>query len=200
LIWRLGKINNVKRWTSVALNLLAAASLLFFLVAPLLEGQSPMHVFKTRVWVHQFPDLSVEVPDGSGFRAIIFFPGFLTFVTSVAFPAWWIRRRWSRLGHRDAILLSLLMMWVPLVSLIDNSDEALDRLAFALIILAILGGGACLIWGSGRAIAYLMNYPERKRIALMERGQCAHCGYNLFGNVSGVCPECGRPTPGWQIR
>jgi len=23
------------------------------------------------------------------------------------------------------------------------------------------------------------------------RGLCIHCGYNLTGNVSGVCPECG---------
>jgi hypothetical protein len=25
-------------------------------------------------------------------------------------------------------------------------------------------------------------------------GTCRRCGYNLTGNVSGVCPECGRPT------
>lgn len=25
-------------------------------------------------------------------------------------------------------------------------------------------------------------------------GFCARCGYNLTGNVSGVCPECGEPT------
>jgi hypothetical protein len=25
------------------------------------------------------------------------------------------------------------------------------------------------------------------------RGHCAACGYNLTGNVSGVCPECGAP-------
>jgi hypothetical protein len=24
-------------------------------------------------------------------------------------------------------------------------------------------------------------------------GNCAHCGYNLTGNTSGVCPECGTP-------
>lgn len=24
-------------------------------------------------------------------------------------------------------------------------------------------------------------------------GMCAKCGYNLFGNTSGICPECGRP-------
>lgn len=27
-------------------------------------------------------------------------------------------------------------------------------------------------------------------------GHCTQCGYNLFGNVSGCCPECGTPiTP-----
>ena len=25
-------------------------------------------------------------------------------------------------------------------------------------------------------------------------GHCASCGYNLTGNVSGVCPECGGPA------
>lgn len=25
--------------------------------------------------------------------------------------------------------------------------------------------------------------------------RCAICGYNLTGNVSGVCPECGTPVP-----
>ena len=26
-------------------------------------------------------------------------------------------------------------------------------------------------------------------------GQCLHCGYNLTGNKSGVCPECATPVP-----
>jgi hypothetical protein len=25
-------------------------------------------------------------------------------------------------------------------------------------------------------------------------GQCPQCGYDLTGNVSGVCPECGEAT------
>ena len=30
---------------------------------------------------------------------------------------------------------------------------------------------------------------------LVRRGTlCASCGYNLTGNTSGVCPECGTPT------
>ncbi len=27
-------------------------------------------------------------------------------------------------------------------------------------------------------------------------GHCSNCGYNLTGNVSGVCPECGAPVQG----
>jgi hypothetical protein len=30
-----------------------------------------------------------------------------------------------------------------------------------------------------------------RRIRRRPRGQCPSCGYNLFGNLSGVCPECG---------
>ena len=26
------------------------------------------------------------------------------------------------------------------------------------------------------------------------KGHCQNCGYNLTGNVSGRCPECGEPT------
>jgi hypothetical protein len=31
-------------------------------------------------------------------------------------------------------------------------------------------------------------------------GHCRHCGYDLTGNQSGVCPECGNPTPARQLR
>ncbi len=27
------------------------------------------------------------------------------------------------------------------------------------------------------------------------KGPCLHCGYNLTGNESGVCPECATPVP-----
>lgn len=32
-----------------------------------------------------------------------------------------------------------------------------------------------------------------KRHLFVERTDCETCGYNLFGNTSGVCPECGTP-------
>jgi len=37
----------------------------------------------------------------------------------------------------------------------------------------------------------LRRRRNKKRQAL--RGHCRGCGYDLTGNVSGVCPECGRP-------
>jgi hypothetical protein len=39
--------------------------------------------------------------------------------------------------------------------------------------------------------AYLF-WRDRRRIP---PGHCRECGYNLTGNVSGICPECGTPVP-----
>ena len=37
-------------------------------------------------------------------------------------------------------------------------------------------------------------YRARKRYP-SKQFACEHCGYNLFTNVSGICPECGTPIP-----
>ncbi|UCC31604.1 MAG: hypothetical protein JSU86_04855 [Phycisphaerales bacterium] len=33
-----------------------------------------------------------------------------------------------------------------------------------------------------------------RRYRRRRKGLCIRCGYNLTGNMSGVCPECGEPT------
>jgi hypothetical protein len=33
-----------------------------------------------------------------------------------------------------------------------------------------------------------------RRAGARRTGFCSSCGYNLTGNTSGICPECGRPT------
>ena len=54
---------------------------------------------------------------------------------------------------------------------------------------------ACLMalsiaWPTARVWQYCQQRAlVRHRIAV---GQCPACGYDLTGNVSGVCPECGR--------
>jgi hypothetical protein len=40
------------------------------------------------------------------------------------------------------------------------------------------------------AIGLVAGVAVRRR-GVKKRGHCAACGYNLVGNVSGVCPECG---------
>lgn len=35
----------------------------------------------------------------------------------------------------------------------------------------------------------------RRRLTRRVPGHCAACDYDLTGNVSGVCPECGQPVP-----
>jgi hypothetical protein len=40
-----------------------------------------------------------------------------------------------------------------------------------------------------RAIGY---YEKQDRL---RRGLCVNCGYDLTGNLSGTCPECGTAVP-----
>jgi hypothetical protein len=51
------------------------------------------------------------------------------------------------------------------------------------------------LWGP---VALLLAYPALaflsgalRRHRRRKKGLCQNCGYNLTGNVSGVCPECG---------
>ena len=41
--------------------------------------------------------------------------------------------------------------------------------------------------------AYDGTYGKRKR--WIRASRCGRCGYNLTGNTSGRCPECGQPLP-----
>jgi len=41
-------------------------------------------------------------------------------------------------------------------------------------------------------ITVVFTYRRKKPLPL---GFCPTCGYNLTGNISGICPECGTPVP-----
>jgi hypothetical protein len=47
-----------------------------------------------------------------------------------------------------------------------------------------------LLFGLYPALAFTLRSVRLRR--RRRRNQCIHCGYNLTGNVSGICPECGR--------
>lgn len=42
--------------------------------------------------------------------------------------------------------------------------------------------------------ALFARWRQHRRRRLNDRSHCHVCRYNLIGNVSGVCPECGTPT------
>ncbi len=50
-----------------------------------------------------------------------------------------------------------------------------------------------LLLGIWPTVAFLRG-PCRRR-GRRTKGSCRKCGYNLTGNVSGVCPECGSAVP-----
>lgn len=65
-----------------------------------------------------------------------------------------------------------------------------------ILILSVTTGLNSFLWGYGLAWLWRDNAKRwRKEQAEHRRqhGLCLVCGYNLTGNVSGVCPECGAP-------
>ncbi len=52
-------------------------------------------------------------------------------------------------------------------------------------------------WGDGWANTVVIWRKHAFKTPFDPRGlRCTGCGYNLTGNVSGRCPECGMPVPG----
>jgi hypothetical protein len=51
-----------------------------------------------------------------------------------------------------------------------------------------------VLHGIEKVIAILSGADNQRKRG--EAGFCLTCGYNLTGNTSGVCPECGTPVAG----
>ena len=56
-----------------------------------------------------------------------------------------------------------------------------DTFLAGAIILLLIGAIASLV---------ALRIRERKR-SIIRRGMCRKCGYDLRGNTTGTCPECG---------
>jgi hypothetical protein len=48
-----------------------------------------------------------------------------------------------------------------------------------------------LLFACYPSIAFIEKWSPFRRRRRRKLGLCVRCGYNLTGNVSGVCPECG---------
>ncbi|UCC32457.1 MAG: hypothetical protein JSU86_09280 [Phycisphaerales bacterium] len=67
--------------------------------------------------------------------------------------------------------------------------SSVDYWSLSRVFLELPLWGLCLIFGSYPTVM-LFRGPIRRRWR-RRRGLCLNCGYNLTGNVSGICPECG---------
>lgn len=62
--------------------------------------------------------------------------------------------------------------------------EAMAETLFPILVLAF---GCLVAWLAGRLVF-------GRLIIVDSAAACRSCGYNLTGNVSGICPECGAPV------
>ena len=92
-----------------------------------------------------------------------------------------------------------LMLFDP--SLRMESEMIWQRRLAGLYIMS-LDGGLCRALGIPLWMPFTLfaAYPviafirgPLRRYRRRKRGRCIHCGYNLTGNVTGVCSECGEP-------
>lgn len=83
-------------------------------------------------------------------------------------------------GASDLRLLSPRFSWLGVEHAVDSSIKSESiRIPTWMIVLAFL---LLPLWREGRRFA-------KRRRSHMNR--CEKCGYNLTGNTSGTCPECG---------
>jgi hypothetical protein len=63
---------------------------------------------------------------------------------------------------------------------------------WAIALVAFLAGMSTI----PTAVCYWKGEPlRRRRSEEDDRDACLNCGYNLTGNISGMCPECGERIP-----
>jgi hypothetical protein len=95
---------------------------------------------------------------------------------------------WYEAGAVRRLLLSA-VIFVGVI-LLDAGITSLVRLGQPWLSLAATAA-ACVGLAAWSWILRPHEVRERRR----EHGVCVGCGYDLTGNVSGVCPECGEERP-----
>ena len=100
----------------------------------------------------------------------------------------------TRVAHpADGLVIWLTneaVFWLALLVVMAGS-LLLASLAVAIAIIA-LAAVLLRLWFPRRC-PYCGQWQRAKAMRRQKRGECVRCGYDLIGNVSGRCPECGQP-------
>lgn len=91
--------------------------------------------------------------------------------------------------------------WAPLIAAVSIAGLAYMQLrqgnagsaGFLLVAVSVMLGSVLVSW--------LRTPPPHEAIQnfAVDRGHCGKCEYDLTGNTSGVCPECGWTIPGGEL-
>lgn len=137
--------------------------------------QKRLHLVAGRIYIRHFELMDGSSPPG---KYSVEFGGF----------------RWSTSVSRpNPIQPSRQGGWDPLFGLSTEERRearALSRKQVWNLDLRVPFWAPCILFATSPAIAFIGGPLRRWR--RRRRGVCAKCGYDLTGNVSGVCPECGR--------
>jgi hypothetical protein len=134
------------------------------------------------------PPLALDTSPWDDFNAIRYI------LTHVAMAWWWIalcvmvvmwfgRRR--KIGREAVLAISILYWLNALLSSANDTimtDDAFDYRLYVGFVMVIVG-------------MVLLAMHEQPKTARVATAPCRSCGYNLTGNLSGICPECGTPLP-----
>ena len=85
-----------------------------------------------------------------------------------------------------------LFLVTPLVHLDGSGRSSVAPLAGVPNVVMAPAAGA--LYAAAFAASVRFVHRRRVRAQRIALGQCPGCGYDLTGNLSGVCPECGRST------
>lgn len=149
-------------------------------------------------------------PSTGGFRLTAYFVigvGFIAFHDAVLAFSFWtkpITADWL-LPSVAGVLIALLLL-TPVTY--HSSSRALVAICVALLHLAVAfstGQGECysmmwvfalVLWIPSALVGRDLRRDRRENPDLYRppTGICHSCGYDLTGNQSGICPECGTPV------
>ena len=88
---------------------------------------------------------------------------------------------------------ALLVVSVGLLVLVTAGSvaAALTSPSPAVCVALAVGVCAAAVGAGTAAVRYVLERPEEMRRERMRATKCPQCGYDLRGNVTRVCPECG---------
>jgi hypothetical protein len=74
--------------------------------------------------------------------------------------------------------------WGAVIALLLGRGLARGQVLAATLIAVAMAAAGLVGW-------FLIDRPQDRTRERKAKGLCLRCGYDLRGNVSGVCPECG---------